>query len=143
MPQTVQDWITVIAGVWGGLSLFIVWGFASGKFLQKRDDEVDDLRRRVSGLAERVTTNERSISDLKDASSKLREEANASLGRLQHKYELLEERVSVQKSHSDERYERLAAALGKIEEHLSHMQRQLDQRMSEMDGYDPPDRRRR
>lgn len=133
MPQTVNEWLPVIAAIGTALSAIIVWGFWSGKFVQKHTDEIDDVRQRQLLAIDRVTTNEKSIADIKDALFKLREETNRDMGRLSYKADLLEERVSVLKVHSDERYERIEAQIEKIEAQVDHLK----------SSDDPPDRRHR
>lgn len=141
-----HDWLgtglAVAAGAWAVITTLALYGFSTGKFIQKRDDDVDDLRRRLGALAERVTINERALADFERAMLKLREDTNTTTGRLQYKYELLEERVNVQKAHSDERYERTEVRLLALEGDTNQLQRQLDRRRDDdMAGFDPPRRR--
>ena len=142
---SINDWLPVVAAIASVLSALIVWGFASGKFVQKHTDDADTLRRQQAAVSDQVAINARSIGDIKDALFKLRENINRDFGRLQHKADLLEERVSVQKDHGDERHERVSEGLDKLETMVSDLQRQIDflHRGNGTDGHDLPDRRRR
>lgn len=126
MPKTVNEWLTLIAAAWGALSVLIVWGFASGKFLQKRDDVVEDVRRRVAALAERVAANENRITEGDKARHSFIDRVNAELGRLRHKYELISQRMSIDEKHHDGRHAQIEIRLSRLEGQISDLQRQID-----------------
>lgn len=126
MPSTLTDWLPVVAAITSALSALIVYGFATGKFVQKKSDAFDSLETQHSVLAGRVKDAERHISDNRDARYRLVEDINRDLGRLGHKFELLEQRIAITAQHGTERNERLDDRLDKIEGQLSEMQRHVD-----------------
>lgn len=140
MPTSVNEWLPVVAAIASVLSALIVWGFASGKFVQRQSDEVEDMRRRHGALAERVTVNEGRISDGDKARHAFIDKVNAELGRLRHRYELIQQRMTIDEKHSDERKERMEMRLARIEGQLNDLQRQIDLLRAQDD---PPERRRR
>lgn len=126
MPDTINAWLAVVGGIGGALSALIVWGFASGRFIQKRTDEFDNLEKRHSALADRVATNDGSLADIKQSLHRLREEIHRDFGKMQLTYELLSQRVTHHKERHDEHRERIEDSLTEIDKHVDEIQRQLD-----------------
>lgn len=115
MLDTVNAWLAVVGGIGGVLSALIVWGFASGRFIQKRTDEFDSLERRHSALADRVTKNDASIEEITRSLHALREETNRDFGKMQLMQELLQQRVDHHKEQATDRREQVDARLKRLE----------------------------
>ncbi len=115
----------MVAAITSVLSALVVWGFASGKFVQKKTDDIDDIVARNRVITDRLTDAERSIHENREARFKLVEDINRDLGRLGHKFELLEQRIALTAHHGDERNERIDDRFNKIEAQLDDMLRRV------------------
>lgn len=120
MAETVNSWLPVVAAIGSALSALIVWGFVSGKFIQRQSDDVAEIRQRVEN-------NERKITDGDKARHAYIDKVNADLGRIRHRYELIQQRITIDEKHGDERHERVDMRLTRIENQLGDLQRQIDQ----------------
>lgn len=126
MPETVNEWLAVVGAMGSVLSALIVWGFASGRFIQKRTDEFDGLEKRHGALDERVSNIDVALDEVLRSIHMLREEANRDIGKVQLTYELLQQRVEHHKERVEERRQQLDERIRRLEEQIMAAQRLIE-----------------
>lgn len=99
------------------LSSLVLWGFASGRWVQKREDADSDLRK----LAKDLRTEDANIVAFK-------ERVNTDLGRLELRMGADKELMTLRFQRSDERHQTLEERVENLERFARDLQRQIDQR---------------
>ena len=128
--DALHDWIgtflAVAAGLWAVFTTLTLYGFRTGKFIQKGDDDINDLDKRHSQLDERVSNIDIALDEVLRSIHMLREEANRDIGKVQLTYELLQQRVEHHKERVEERRQQLDERIRRLEEQIMAAQRLIE-----------------
>jgi len=104
----------------------VAWGYASGKFVQRRDSLYVGLVERVVELEK---TNAKVLEALEQedtARKEMNERVNTALGNLQTSDRLTAQEMALRIERSNERHEEVVGRLRTLEGTASDLQRQID-----------------
>jgi chromosome segregation ATPase len=123
------------AAVASVLSAVVLWGFASGKWVQGREDdhgEIEKLRRELERLRELDRTDtvalRRELERLEDERRQWAERVNVDIGKLQGQAASEEKLWLLRLQHVDEQVRALHVEVDTLTERTADLQRQIDQR---------------
>lgn len=124
-----SDLLPLLSAAAASLSAVLVWGFATGRWVQKREADhwtVDAVRKDVSRIKQ-------GLRDEDSARRALVEKVNADFGRLESRVVWHNERDDMMFKRAEELHVFLMQRIERLEEDVRDLQRQIDKGLNDRD----------
>jgi hypothetical protein len=130
----VADLLPWLSAAAAGLSALVVWGFSSGRWVQRREDDhgdIEALRADAAAITASLTEYDKALRELEQSIVTFRERVNIDVGRLESRLVWGDEKETLRFQRVDEHITAIVVRQDRLEARMNELQRQLDRRRKE------------
>jgi hypothetical protein len=121
---SLQDWLAILAVASTAISSIVLWGFLTGRWIQKQEGESSHGQKRIAEIESDIHELDRALRDADLARHAFVERVNIDVGRLEQRIALVERADSLMSAFNERRDQELDRRLGQMESILREIQRE-------------------
>lgn len=129
--DTLLAWLPVLSVASTALSAVLVWGFASGRWLQKQEDGKESLADRLSEVESDITSLQKAFGDFIQQRYATVERINTDLGRHEQRIAILERERQLSTEFAQREMAAMLTRLATIEAVVREIERNVPRRTTD------------